>query len=148
MRTGFVQGPRLGYAYAWRWVALAIGGGADFSGRSLETSEEKLVSGFGRAAIEIRLPLSSVLALRASAGARAGLLAQKVTSTSPLNPAPDDNETAFVVGPEAGIALRAALGQMLFADLGGNGSVVFLREAGSTRGITGAVGTLTVGARF
>jgi hypothetical protein len=150
LRTGFVHGPRIGYAYAWRYVALTIGGGADFSGRSLEAKDEKLVSGFGRGGVELRLPLGA-LTLRGGVGARAGVLAQTIDYTGP-NPQlvilPNESQTAFVFGPEALLAARIALGSAFFADLGGTGSVLFLREAGTMRGITGAVASLTLGARF
>jgi hypothetical protein len=150
VRTGFVHGPRIGYAYAWRHVALTVGGGADFSGRSLELKDEKLVSGFGRAGVELRLPLGA-LTLRGGAGARAGVLAQNIDYTGP-NPQlvilPNESQTAFVFGPELLVAARVALGQTFFVDVGGTGSVLFLREAGTMRGITGAVAALTLGARF
>lgn len=150
VRTGFVHGPRIGYAYAWRHVALSIGGGADFSGRSLEATNERLVSGFGRGGVELRLPLGA-LTLRGGAGARAGVLAQTIEYTGP-NPElvilPQGSQTAFVFGPELFVAVRMSLGPVLFADLGGTGSVLFLRESGSLKSITGAVGSLTLGARF
>jgi hypothetical protein len=150
LRTGLVHGPRIGYAYAWRHVALTVGGGADFSGRSLEHKDEQLVSGFGRGGVELRLPLGA-LTLRGGAGARAGVLAQTIEYTGP-NPQlvilPNESQTAFVFGPEALLAARVALGPAFFADLGGTGSVLFLREAGTLRGITGAVGSLTLGSRF
>jgi hypothetical protein len=150
LRTGFTHGPRIGYAYAWRHVALSIGGGADFSGRSLEFNDEKLASGFGRAGVELRLPLGA-LTLRGGAGARAGVLSQDIRYTGP-NPQlvirPEGSQTAFVFGPEVVLAARIALGSTLFADVGGTGSVMFLRESGSLRGITGAVATLSLGARF
>jgi hypothetical protein len=133
-------------------VALGIGGGADFSGRSLEAEakDERLVGGFGRAGLELRLPLGA-LTLRAGVGGRAGVLAQTIEYTGP-NPQlviqPNESQTAFVFGPEALVAARVALGPMFFVDLGGTGSVLFLRESGTLRGITGAVAALTLGARF
>src|SRR5262249_6553275 len=58
-RTGLVHGPRAGYAYAWGNVALTAGGGADFAGRSLATTTEHLITGFGRAGLELRVPLET-----------------------------------------------------------------------------------------
>ena len=152
LRTGFVHGPRIGYAYAWRHVALSIGGGADFSGRTLEAEArtEKLTGGFGRAGVELRLPMGA-LTLRAGLAGRAGVVAQDIEYTGP-NPQlvilQNESQTAFVFGPEALVAARVALGSTFFVDLGGTGSVLFLRESGSLRGITGAVAALTLGARF
>lgn len=150
LRMGLVHGPRIGYAYAWRHVALTLGGGADFSGRSLEFQDEKLVSGFGRGGVELRLALGALM-LRGGVGARGGVLSQKLQYTGP-NPEivilRDGSQTAFVFGPELLVAARVALGPTFFADVGGTGSVIFLRESGRLRGITGAVASLTLGARF
>ena len=94
---------------------------------------------------------AKLLTLRAGAGGRAGMLAQTIEYTGP-NPQlvllQNESQTAFVFGPEALVAARIALGQSFFVDLGGTGSVMFLRESGSLRGITGAVAALTLGARF
>lgn len=147
LRSGLVQGPRAGYAYAWGNVALAIGGGMDFSSRSLDAKDESLAGGYGRAAIEVRLPLGA-LTLRGGAGGRAGVLVQTIANKNPLVSLPDERETAFVLGPEALVAARLALGSLLFADLAGTGSVLFLREEGATRGIAGATAALSLGARF
>lgn len=143
LRTGLVQGPRAGYAYAWWNVALALGGGIDFSSRSLANKDEELVGGYGRAAIELRLPLGA-LSLRGGAGGRAGVLVQTISNEF----VPNESQTAFVFGPEVLVAARVALGSMLFADLAGTGSILFLREEGSLRGITGGTGALSLGARF
>lgn len=150
LRSGAVHGPRIGYAYAFGRLALAIGGGMDFASRSLETKDERLTGGYGRAAIEVRLPLGA-LTLRGGAGGRAGVLAQTIANktSAPVGaPPPDDHQTAFVFGPEVLVAARLALGSVLFADLAGTGSVLFLREEGSMRGITGATAALSLGARF
>jgi hypothetical protein len=146
-RTGFVHGPRAGYAYAWKNVALAIGGGADFASRSLESKDESLVGGYGRAGVELRLPLGA-LTLRGGAGGRAGVLAQTIRSTSALLRTSDQSNTALVFGPEVLVAARLALGDAWFADLGATGSILFLREAETLRGIPGAVFALALGARF
>ncbi len=147
LRNGLVHGPRAGYAYAWRNIALSVGGGMDFSSRSLEVKDESLASGYGRAAIEVRLPLGA-LTLRGGAGGRAGVLVQTIANKNPLVIRSDDHETAFVFGPELLVAARLALGSTLFADLAGTGSILFLREEGSMRGVTGATGALSLGARF
>jgi len=159
LRTGFVHGPRGQYAYGWRYVALTIGGGTDFTSRALEDKDEKLTGGYGRAGIEARIPLGT-LTLRFGTGGRAGLLSQTITPKD--GPPPPSGtivagnttkpsaqtQTAFVFGPEVFIGARLHLGSTVFADLGGTGSILFLREEGSLRGITGGTGVLSLGARF
>lgn len=147
LRSGLVHGPRAAYAYAFGRLALSIGGGADFTGRALEGKDERLVSGYGRATFEVRMPLGPVT-LRGGAGGRAGVLAQTITTRDPVAGSTDANQTAFVFGPEAVLAARLAVGRSLFADLAGTGSVLFLREEGALRGITGATGALSLGALF
>ncbi len=148
-RMGLVHGPRAQYSYAWNKVALTIGGGADFTNRSLEVKDESLTGGYGRAAIEIRLPLGA-LTLRGSAGGRAGVVSQSITKTGfvPQGEDATTHQTAFVFGPEIGAAARLALSHSFFLDAGATGSLLFLREEGSLTGIPGVVGTGAVGARF
>ncbi len=142
-RTGFVHGPRAGYTYAWSHLALGLGGGAMFAGRDLETGNERLVTGYGRATVEVRLPLGATL-LRGGVGARAGWLAQTVT--------PKTGEAAsfgaFVLGPEAFVGVRRDLGQTLFAEASVTGAVVGLREEDRTRMIPTLTGGLGLGAGF
>jgi hypothetical protein len=147
-RMGLVQGPRVGYAYAWRHVALTVGGGADYASRSLENKSEELVSGYGRGGIELRLPLGTTAMLRGGAYGRAGMTAQTITGTNAAAAPSEVVQSAFAFGPEALLALRVALGEAFFADLGALGSVVFLREEGTIRGIPGAQAALALGARF
>lgn len=146
-RTGLVQGPRAGYAFAFasRRYALSVGGGADFSGRALDSAKESVASGFGRASFELRVPLGGVT-LRAGAGGRAGWLWQTVEPTSPLGSRSTNG--AFVLGPELFLAGRANLSQSLFADVVARGDIVFLREAGAARSIPGVTGGASLGARF
>ena len=146
-RTGFVQGPRVGYAYAWSHAALAIGAGASFAGRDVADTQtnERLTTGYGRAALELRATLGSSTALRFSAGGRAGYMAQKL---EPRAPATSTTNGAFVAGPEIAAALRAALGPTLFADLGATGTLLFFREASSTTGVPGVAADASLGAAF
>ena len=150
-RMGLVHGPRAQYSYAWSRVALTIGGGADFTNRSLsvEQKDESLTGGSGRAAIEIRFPLGA-LTLRGTAGGRAGLVSQSITRTGNVPTGTDatSSQTAFVFGPEIGAAARVALSRSFFFDAGATGSLLFLREEGSLTGIPGVVGTGALGARF
>src|SRR5262249_31050954 len=76
-RGGRDPGRRADYAYAWSKVAITAGAEVDFAGRTLPTATERLVSGYGRAAIQLRLPLGPAM-LRIGAGGRAGYLAQRV----------------------------------------------------------------------
>jgi len=156
-RTDFVHGPRATYAYAFSRFALSIGGGADFTGRTLPGSEEKLASGYGRAGFEARIPLGR-LTLRLGGGGRAGVVAQSVepraaTQTGVLNAPPvaaSGDRSAFTFGPELFVVLRVPFDarQTFFADVGGTGNVLFLREEGALRGITGALLGANLGARF
>ncbi|MDB4997520.1 MAG: peptidase caspase catalytic subunit p20 [Myxococcaceae bacterium] len=146
-RTGFVQGPRVGYAYAWSKVAIGIGAGADLASRTLPDTTESLVTGFGRATFELRLPMGNVLALRMGGGARAGWMAQTIEhQTTP--PIAATRNGAFVMGPEVFAALRTSIGTTLFADLSASGNVLFLNEEGKTRGVPGGSGAAALGAQF
>jgi Caspase domain len=146
-RTGLVQGPRAGYAYAWSKVAIGIGAGADLASRTLPDTTESLVTGFGRATFELRLPLGNLVALRMGGGGRAGWLAQTIErhTTPPAAPA---HNGAFVVGPEVFAAFRTSIGATLFADLAASGNVLFLNEEGKTRAVPGASGAGSLGAKF
>lgn len=147
-RTGFVHGPRATYAHAWRSFAITIGGGADFTGRSLAEKNEDLVGAYGRAGVELRLPLS-VFTLRAGAGGRAGIVVQTISPTSRAIPgASDETKSAFAFGPEVVLGARLAISRTWFADLAATGSVSFLREEETMTGVAGATGTLALGARF
>jgi uncharacterized caspase-like protein len=146
-RTGFVQGPRVGYAYAWSKIAIGIGAGADVASRTLPDASESLVTGFGRATLELRLPLGRVVALRLGGGGRAGWLAQTIDRQTTPPTAPTRNG-AFVLGPEAFAAVRTSLGATLFVDLGASGNVLFVNEEGKTKGVPGAGGAASLGASF
>lgn len=148
-RTGLAQGPRAGYTFAWKHVAVSVGGGATFAGRSLERTEERLVTGYGRAGLELRLPLGSAL-LRGGLGARAGWLVQTVSPRAGVADAPKAEESngAFVVAPEVVIGVRQDLGRVVFAELAATGALVGLREDGSTRLVPTLLGGLALGARF
>ncbi len=150
-RTSFVHGPRAAYTYAWRHVALSVGGGAEFTGRSLPESDEQLVSGYGRTAIEARIPVGQLL-VRLGGGARAGVVSQTVDAKpgAKTPPASLGTQSAFVFGPEIFAIARVGLDrrQTFFVDLGATGNVMFLREEGSTRGIAAVLGGGSLGARF
>ncbi len=144
-RTGLVHGPRGGYAYAWGKLALSIGGGADFAGRTLPDTTERLVTGFGRAGLEVRVPWATSM-LRIGGGARAGWLWQTLEPSQ--SGAAATHSGAFVVGPDVLAAYRVDLGPTLFGELGARASVLFLREAARVRGVPGATGGAMLGARF
>lgn len=149
-RTSFVHGPHASWAYAWRHVAFSLGGGADFTGRSLAEKDERLVGGYGRASIEYRLPLGN-LTLRGGGGGRAGLLAQTLAPTATALPdARTETKTAFTFGPEIFVSARIALDprQAWFVDVGATGNVLFLREEASLVGVPGVMGSASLGARF
>jgi len=149
-RTDFVHGPRVAWAYAWPRFALSLGGGADFTGRSLPGSDEQLTGGYGRASVEGRFPLGPFV-LRAGGGGRAGVVAQSIEPRAVGSFAPPStSQTAFVFGPEIFLVARLGLGrgQTFFADLGATGSLLFLNEEDSLRGIAGVVGGASLGARF
>lgn len=150
-RTGFVHGPRVGYAYSWRWVALTLGGGADFTARSLSGKDEDLTGGYGRAGLDLRLPLSRVT-LRAGAGGRAGVVFQTITPTANAAPASalatEQSKSAFVFGPELVVGVRFDVASNWFVDLAGTGNVSFLREEDALKGVVGATAALALGARF
>jgi hypothetical protein len=139
-RTDFMQGFRAGYAYAWTNFALTLGGGADFSSRSLPDKDESLTTGYGRAGFEFRLPLGK-LSFRAGAAGRAGVLAQTLTSPAASN-------TAFIFGPEFLAGARLSLGRTWFADLTATGSLSFLNEEDKLTSILGTLGSVSLGARF
>jgi len=159
-RTSLVHGPRAAYAYAWSRVAFTIGGGADFTSRSLALTDEQLVGGYGRASFEGRLPLGR-LTLRGGGGGRAGVAAQSLENRAPGTPgspngvtvttnATTESRTTFVFGPEVFVAARLDLGRSspFFADLGVTASLLFLEEEGSLRGVPGVTGGAGLGARF
>ncbi len=142
-RTGLTQGPRAGYNYAWRNVAVGIGGGATFAGRELPTSEERLVTGYGRATFELRLPVGATL-FRGGVGARAGWMVQDVIPRTGAA----TSFGAFVVGSELFAAVRRDLGSTLFAEASATGALLGFREETSTRLVPSLFGGLAVGARF
>ncbi|MBS2011670.1 MAG: caspase family protein [Deltaproteobacteria bacterium] len=157
-RTSFVHGPRAAYTFAWPRVAISVGGGADFTSRSLTEAEEKLVAGYGRASIEARVPVGQ-LVLRLGGGGRAGVLSQSISRAdgSTATPgslgataAPPSSSTAFVFGPEIFVMARVGLDRRatVFVDLGATGNMLFLREEGSLTGIVGVLGGASLGARF
>ena len=142
-RTGLLHGPRAEYAFAARRLAFVIGAGADFSGRTLPDTRERLVSGFGRAALELRVPLGTTTALHLGAGGRAGWLSQTLERVGATS-----TNGAVVVGPEALVALRVGLGPRVFVDADARGTVIVLKEEGTPRGIPGAALGTALGARF
>jgi hypothetical protein len=149
-RTSFVHGPHASWAYAWPRVAISVGGGADFTGRNLAEKDERLVGGYGRASIEVRLPLGA-LTLRGGGGGRAGLLAQTIEPTATaVDTAKTESKTAFTFGPELFLAARLALDprRTFFLDAGVIGNVLFLREEASLVGVAGLMGSGSLGARF
>jgi hypothetical protein len=151
VRTTFVHGPHASWAYAWTHLAISIGGGADFTGRSLADKDERLVGGYGRASIEYRLPLGA-LTLRGGGGGRAGLVAQTIEPTAGTNDpaAKSGSKSAFTFGPEVFLAARVALDprRTWFVDVGATGNVLFLREEASLVGVAGLMGGGSLGARF
>lgn len=142
-RTGLVHGPRAGYTHVWNRFALGVGGGATFAARDVATGHESLVSGYGRASVELRLPLGATL-LRSGVAGRAGWLAQTVSRTN----APSSSFGAFVLAPEAFVALRRDLGSTLFAEASVTGLLVGFREEDRTRLVPTLLGGLGVGAKF
>jgi len=148
-RTGFVHGPRVTYGHAWRWIALTIGGGAEFTGRALTEKEESLIGGYGRAGLEVRLP-AGAFTFRAGAGGRAGLVVQTIAPAGAAirRGAGDETKSAFAFGPELVVGGRLAVSRTWFADLSATGGVAFLREEDALTGVPGAAGTLALGARF
>lgn len=139
-RTGFLHGPRIGYARSWSFVAITAGAGMGFADRSVARGTEDLTSGFGRAGVELRLPLGSLALLRGGAGGRAGVISQAITN--------EPSRTAFAFGPEVVLGVRMAISRGLFADLSANGQVVFASEEHSLKGVLGGSGALAIGGRF
>jgi hypothetical protein len=151
-RTSLVHGPRASWAYAWPHVAISIGGGADFTGRSLAEKDERLVGGYGRASLEYRLSFGAA-SLRLGGGGRAGIVAQTIEPTNAAALAPNastEHKTAFTFGPELFAVGRLALDarRNWFVDIGATGSVLFLKEEASLVGVPGVVGGAALGARF
>jgi hypothetical protein len=150
-RTGMVHGPRAGYARAWGNVAVTIGGGAELTGRALPESEERLTSGYGRAGLELRVPAGGLL-LRGGAAGRLGWVSQTIEPRDPTSAVradrPAGTQGAFVAGPEVVLGVRATLSRAWFLDAALTGSVLFLREDEAVRGVPGATGSLSLGARF
>lgn len=150
VRTSFVHGPHASWAYAWPHVAISIGGGADFTGRSLAEKEERLVGGYGRASIEYRVPIGN-LVLRMGGGGRAGLLSQTIDPTATARfDAKSETKSAFTFGPELFVSARVALDprRAWFIDVGATANVLFLREEASLVGVPGVMGGASLGARF
>lgn len=149
-RTSFVHGPQASWAYAWPRVALTVGGGAEFTGRSLAEKEERLVGGYGRARLEYRLPLGN-LTLRAGGGGRAGLISQTLEPTSSaVAGSSTETKSTLTFGPEIFLAARLALDprRTFFLDLGATANVLFLREESTLVGVPGVMGSASLGARF
>lgn len=145
-RTGMVQGPRLSGAWSFDQrsrFAVVLGTGVDLSDRSLAATSEKITTGFGRAGLELRIPVGA-LALHVGVGGRAGLLSQRLEP----NKGSASTHGAFAGGPDVSLVLRANLGKTLFADVGAVGNVLFLQEEEKPRGILGAAGSIALGVRF
>jgi hypothetical protein len=148
-RTGFVHGPRVTYAHAWRWFALTVGGGAELTGRSLSEKEETLTGGYGRAGLELRVP-AGAFTFRAGAGGRAGLVVRTIAPSGAAigRGVKEETKSALSFGPELVIGGRLALSRGWFADLSATGGLLFLREEDAIKGVPGATGALALGARF
>ena len=149
-RTAFVQGPRAAWSYAWTHLALTLGGGAEFTGRTLSEKEERLVSGYGRGNIEYRLPLGA-FTLRLGGGGRAGVVSQSIEPTSSAPPSTkSDTKSTFVFGPEVFVAGRIALDprQTFFLDLAATGNMLFLRQESALTGFAALMGSASLGTRF
>ncbi|WP_394840431.1 caspase domain-containing protein [Pendulispora rubella] len=145
-RTGLVHGPQATYAYAWSFLALALGGGVDFSGRTLDRTEERLVSGYGRASLELRARMNGVT-LRFGGGARGGVVSQSVEPTQGSWPAAKHDRASFI-GPEAFVAGRIAVGAPWFVDLAATGRLLFFREESQMRAVLGLTAGMSLGVRF
>ncbi|WP_394850874.1 caspase domain-containing protein [Pendulispora brunnea] len=145
-RTGFVHGPQVTYAYAWSFLALSFGGGADFADRTLERTEEHLVSGYGRAGLEIRARMGAFTA-RFGGGARAGILSQSLEPMAGSWVAAK-HDSAFFLGPEVFAAGRIGLGTPWFVDIGATGRVLYFREESQVRGVAGLTASASLGVRF
>jgi hypothetical protein len=149
-RTSFVHGPHASWAYAWSRVAFTLGGGADFSGRSLAEKDERLVGGYGRANLEYRVPLGN-LTFRAGGGGRAGIVEQSLSPGATAAPdARPASKTAFAFGPEVFVAARLALDprRAWFLDLGATASLLFLREESVLVNVPSLLGSASLGTRF
>ena len=153
VRTSLVHGPRASWSYAWPHLAVTLGGGAEFTGRTLADKEERLVGGYGRGSVEYRLPLGA-FTLRLGGGGRAGLVSQTIDPTGNAPPssstATPESKSAFVFGPELFVAGRIALDprRTFFVDVGATGNVLFLREEASLVGVAGLMAGASLGARF
>ncbi len=142
-RSGFVHGPRGGWAYGFGRLAILVGLGADFTDRSVSTKEESVVGTYGRAGLELRFPLGQTLTLRAGAGARAGVIWQSV-STSAVT----ENKSAFAIGPELALGARFDLAPRWFIDVTATGALPLLREENVLRSVPTVSGSSLVGMRF
>ena len=150
VRTSLVHGPRASWSYAWPHLAITLGAGAEFTGRTLAEKEERLVGGYGRGSVEYRLPLGA-FTLRLGGGGRAGLVSQTIDPTSEAAPgAKSESKSAFVFGPEVFVAGRIALDpqRTFFLDISGTGNMLFLREEASVVGVAGLMASGSLGARF
>ena len=151
-RTSLVHGPHASWAYAWPRVAITVGGGAEFTGRTLAQKDERLASGYGRGTLEYRLPIGA-FTLRLGGGGRAGIVSQTIEARSSGAAAPSatsESKTAFAFGPEVFVAGRIALDprRAFFIDVGATGDVLFLREETSLVGVAGLMAGASLGARF
>lgn len=149
-RTSFVHGPHASWSYAWPHLAITLGGGADFTGRTLADKEERLASGYGRAHLEVRLPVGS-FTFRTGGGGRAGLVSQTIEpNASSAFTTNAETKSAFTFGPEIFVAGRLALDprRTWFLDAVAMGSMLLLREESSLVGVAGVTGGASLGARF
>ncbi len=146
-RTSLVHGPRAGWSYAWSRLALTLGGGAEFTGRTLAEKEERLVGAYGRGGLEFRIPLEA-FTLRFGGGGRAGFVAQTIDSAGASSGS--ESQTAFAFGPELFAAGRFAFGprRALFVDAGATGNMLFLREEKALVGVAGLMAGASLGTRF
>ena len=152
VRTSLVHGPHASWSYAWPHLAITLGGGVELTGRTLADKEERLTSGYGRAALEYRLPIGA-FTLRAGGGGRAGFVSQTIDPTNTgtaAKAATHENKNAFAFGPEVFVAGRIALDprRTFFIDVGATGNMLFLRQETSLLGVAGLMGGASLGARF
>jgi hypothetical protein len=85
--------------------------------------------------------------LRLGGGGRAGWLWQTLEPTT-ASGAPKTTNGAFVLGPEAFAAFRIPMGPLFYGEIDARGAVSFLRQDGSSLGISSVTGGAALGARF
>ena len=124
-----------------------MGGELTFENRDLAASHESLVTGFGRAAVEVRLPLGNRSRFTPASAAAPGIVDQRVTP-HPGVAEPASTTGAFMFGPELALGARLGLGRTLFADLSATGALPFVSQEDALKAVPEVVGALALGARF